>query len=157
VNEVFNITQYFAAGMMESNIVYTSVSEYDRMMPGTMIASRPCRWLISSPPKMLAVVGVAVPYRHVKESLSEEELRALETDFGTCREFELAAYGVEELRGDDRCESAVDVFLITFSIIVGFLVVVVTSVWISFTMLPQKTVEKYFPCCVSSGKNVLEV
>jgi len=157
VNEVFKITQYFAAGMLESNTVYTVASEHDTMLRNTMIASRSCRWLISSPPKLLAVVGVAVPMYHVTESLSQEEYDELEAEIGTCPPFELETYGVEELRGDARCTSAVDLFLITFSIIIGFFVVVITSVWISCSMLPAKTLEKFFPCCVTQKKNILQV
>jgi len=157
VNEIFKITQYFAAGMLESETMYTAASEHEVMMPNTIIASRSCRWLISSPPKLLAVVGVAIPIRHVQESLSQAELAELQAQIGICREFELETYGVEELRGVDRCESAIDLFLITFSIIIGFFVVVVTSVWISCTMLPAKTLQKFFPCCVTKEKNVLDV
>jgi len=154
VNEIFKITQYFAAGMLESQSVWTLSGE--DMLPNTTIVSRSCRWLISTPPKLLSVVAVAVPTARVKESLSPEEIEEL-LEVSTCSTFELNEYGVEELRGQDRCNSSVDLTLILLSIIVGFFVIALTSVGISLTMLPAKTLKKYFPWCVSDEKNVLEM
>jgi len=155
VNEVFKITQYFAAGLLENNYYWSTPMSQDYILNGTVVVSHACRWLITSPPKLLAVVGVAVPVRHVRESLTPEEIIELQADVSTCPEFELMEYGIEEIRGTDRCESATDVFLIAFSIIIGFFVIVITSVGIAFTMLPTKTVKKILPCCVSEEKNVL--
>ena len=181
-NEIFKITQFFGAGMLESHSIWTKPLVQDFMLRNTYVAARSCRWLVSSPPKLLAVVGVAVPEHHVTSSMTQDEIDELMAERKTCAAFELQEYGIEELRGEDRCESAIDLLLVLFSIIVGFFVIVITSTFvaffitfccclfqfislhvlmcnsvIAFTMLPQKTVEKILPCCVTKKKNTLGI
>ena len=179
VNEIFKITQFFGAGMLESHSIWTMPLVEDFMLRNTYVVARSCRWLVSSPPKLLAVVGVAVPIHHVTGALTEEEREELMDERTNCPAFELEEYGIEELRGDDRCESAIDLVLVLVSIIIGFFVIVLTSTFvlnfffcytyifslffflfhrvITFTMLPQKTVDKILPCFAKKEKNSLGV
>jgi hypothetical protein len=120
-----NISAFFAAGIMEDAAIW-SQPYLDASGLGVVItATKACRWKLTVPPKLLAVVATDFAISSRPEFTPEKVANL--TTLTRCLAFQLNQYDIEQLRGDERCEPSFNTVFVAVSVVIAAAVIIITS------------------------------